>query len=65
MNPEDVVAVLEGKHSVLNLLVSSQLDADRIDYLMRDSYYCGVNYASLDTEFLIRNVRNSAQDCFS
>lgn len=59
INPEDVIAVLEGKHSnqVLNLLVSSQLDADRIDYLMRDSYYCGVNYASLDTEFLIRNVR--------
>lgn len=59
INSDDVVAILEGNHpnKVLNLLVSSQLDADRIDYLMRDSYYCGVNYASLDTEFLIRNVR--------
>ncbi|ATZ18352.1 HD domain-containing protein [Mesoplasma melaleucae] len=59
VNPEDVIAILEGKYpnKVLNLLVSSQLDADRIDYLMRDSYYCGVNYVSVDTEFLIRNVR--------
>ncbi|ATQ35823.1 HD superfamily phosphohydrolase [Mesoplasma entomophilum] len=59
VDPEDIVAILEGKHSnkILNSLVSSQLDADRIDYLMRDSYHCGVNYASLDTEFLIRSVR--------
>ncbi|ASZ09418.1 HD domain-containing protein [Mesoplasma chauliocola] len=59
INPNDVVAILEGKHpvKVLNSLVSSQLDADRIDYLMRDSYYCGVNYAAVDIEFLIRNVK--------
>ncbi|ATZ21895.1 HD domain-containing protein [Mesoplasma tabanidae] len=59
VDPEDIIAILEGKYpnKILNSLVSSQLDADRIDYLMRDSYYCGVNYSSLDTEFLIRNVR--------
>ncbi|PPE04772.1 HD superfamily phosphohydrolase [Entomoplasma ellychniae] len=59
INPDEVISILKGKHpkKQLNLLISSQLDADRIDYLKRDSYNCGVNYASLDTSFLIRNAK--------
>ena len=29
---------------VLRQLVSSEVDADRMDYLQRDSFYCGVNW---------------------
>lgn len=29
-------------------LISSQLDADRLDYLVRDSYFTGVNYGRID-----------------
>jgi uncharacterized protein len=58
VNPQDVCAVIQGtyKNKVLNLLVSSQLDADRLDYLMRDSYHCGVDYASLDIRWIVRHV---------
>ncbi len=37
-------------------LISSQLDADRIDYLLRDAYMCGVSYASFDTKWLFRHL---------
>ena len=34
-------------------LVSSQLDCDRIDYLMRDSYFTGASYGQLDLDRLM------------
>ncbi len=37
-------------------LISSQLDADRMDYLLRDAYMCGVNYASFDLKWLFLNL---------
>ncbi len=37
-------------------LISSQLDVDRIDYLLRDAYMCGVNYASFDLKWLFQNI---------
>lgn len=40
----------------MNELISSQLDADRIDYLLRDSYFCGVSYATFDLKWLIQHM---------
>ncbi|WP_252319785.1 HD domain-containing protein [Spiroplasma endosymbiont of Lariophagus distinguendus] len=37
-------------------LVSSQLDCDRIDYLMRDGYFTGVGYGSIDIDWIITNM---------
>lgn len=37
-------------------LVSSQLDADRMDYLLRDSRACGVTYGQFDIERLIEGM---------
>lgn len=37
-------------------LVSSQLDADRMDYLLRDSKACGVTYGQFDLERLIEGM---------
>ncbi|MEL6471907.1 MAG: HD domain-containing protein [Cyanobacteria bacterium J06623_4] len=34
-------------------LVSSQLDCDRIDYLMRDSYFTGASYGQLDLDRIV------------
>jgi hypothetical protein len=34
-------------------LVSSQLDCDRLDYLMRDSYFTGASYGKLDLDRII------------
>jgi len=38
-------------------LVSSQMDADRMDYLLRDAYYTGVNYGTFDLERILRVLR--------
>ena len=34
-------------------IVSSQLDADRFDYLLRDSHFCGVKYGEYDFRWLL------------
>lgn len=41
---------------LLSQLVSSELDADRMDYLERDSYYCGITYGNIDRDWLIQNL---------
>lgn len=38
-------------------LISSQLDADRMDYLLRDAYFTGVSYGHFDIERLLRVMR--------
>lgn len=38
-------------------LISSQIDADRMDYLLRDAYYTGVNYGNFDMERILRVMR--------
>ena len=40
-------------------LISSQLDADRMDYLLRDAYYTGVNYGNFEIERILRVMRPS------
>jgi uncharacterized protein len=37
-------------------LVSGQMDADRMDYLLRDSHHIGVNYGKFDLQRLISSV---------
>lgn len=39
--------------SVLADIVSSQLDADRLDYLLRDSHFCGVKYGEFDFRWML------------
>jgi len=42
--------------SILSQIVSSELDADRLDYLERDAYFCGTNYGRIELEWLIANL---------
>jgi len=37
-------------------IISSQFDADRIDYLLRDAYMSGVKYAGFDWNWIFRNM---------
>jgi HD superfamily phosphohydrolase len=41
---------------ILHQLISSELDADRMDYLRRDSFYCGVSYGVFDYSWLVANL---------
>ncbi|WP_026103476.1 HD domain-containing protein [Pseudanabaena sp. PCC 6802] len=38
---------------LVSQLVSSQLDCDRLDYLLRDSYFTGVQYGHLDLDRIL------------
>ncbi len=41
---------------ILKSIVSGPLDADKQDYLLRDSYYCGVKYGLFDIDQLHREL---------
>ncbi len=45
-----------GTHRLLSDIITSELDVDKMDYLRRDSLYCGVQYGSYDLERLIDTV---------
>lgn len=53
--PGDVASIIEGKFqpAALAQLVSSQLDVDRMDYLLRDSLMTGAKYGVYDLEWII------------
>lgn len=42
---------------LLEDLISSQLDCDRMDYLLRDAYMTGTRYGSFDLERILRTMR--------
>ncbi|HPI41288.1 MAG TPA: HD domain-containing protein [Pseudobdellovibrionaceae bacterium] len=41
---------------ILSQIVSSELDVDRMDYLERDSYFCGTNYGRIDHHWLLQSM---------
>ena len=56
--PEKVSEIIEGKFQPVALaqIVSSQLDADRMDYLLRDSLMTGAKYGIYDLEWIIKSI---------
>ncbi len=57
--PEKVAQVIEKTYpnELVVSLISSQIDADRMDYLQRDAYYTGVSYGHFDMERILRVMR--------
>jgi HD superfamily phosphohydrolase len=53
----DVTAPPAGLPLYLTQVVSSQFDADRCDYLLRDSKATGTNYGEYDLEWLLSHVQ--------
>ncbi|MDH5403264.1 MAG: HD domain-containing protein [Candidatus Heimdallarchaeota archaeon] len=59
---EQVSALILGDYSVLgrtlfpSFVISSAIDADRMDYLIRDSVYCGVEQGRFDGERLLDSI---------
>ncbi|QCJ44916.1 HD domain-containing protein [Bacillus sp. S3] len=52
----EVIAKTSAKKLVVSL-ISSQIDADRMDYLQRDAYFTGVSYGQFDMERILRVMR--------
>ncbi len=57
--PFDVASVISKTHpnTLLIQIISSQIDGDRMDYLLRDSYFSGTTYGVFDLERILRTMR--------
>jgi len=53
----EIVDILDGKKGYLSEIISGALDADQMDYLMRDAYYTGVAYGIIDSDRIIQTMR--------
>ncbi len=56
---DDVASILRKTHRfpLVEQLISSQLDVDRLDYLERDAYFTGAAYGHIDLDRLVRVMR--------
>ncbi len=56
---EEVVQILRGVHPLpwCNQLISSEVDMDRLDYLLRDATSTGASYGKIDWRWLIKNAQ--------
>ena len=68
ITPELICSVYRGRNIsnpdfiFLRKFLDSELDCDKMDYLLRDSYYCGVNYGKFDLERLVATLTVHKED---
>ncbi|MCR1962860.1 protein kinase [Clostridium perfringens] len=60
-NCNEIAGLIEGKYLskyklIKQIFSGNVIDADRMDYLLRDSYMAGVKYGTYDLEHLIRAI---------
>lgn len=60
IDPDELCAVVKGNHS-LSQIIHGDLDVDRMDYLLRDAYYTGAPYGSVDAQRLIRHLIRTSE----
>lgn len=53
---EKIDGVQVNFRTILQQIISSELDADRMDYLRRDSLHAGVSYGQFDFDWLVSNL---------
>lgn len=41
---------------ILSSLISGEIDVDRMDYMVRDSLYCGTTYGNFDRDWIFSNL---------
>lgn len=58
IDPLELSRIISGESSNLlaNQLMHSDVDADRMDYLIRDAHHTGIKLGVFDMDFLIRNL---------
>ncbi len=54
-DPGEMAALISGDHPLAGI-IHGDLDVDRMDYLLRDAYYTGVPYGTVDASRLIRST---------
>lgn len=64
-DPMAIAKIINGEHKenpVYDQLMHSGLDADRIDYLLRDSSLTGVSYGKIDLDYLLNHLTSSGDN---
>ncbi len=58
LNPQEVSAIVMGRHREpsYNMLMSSDMDVDRLDYLLRDALHTGVKYGVIDIDRIVQTL---------
>lgn len=60
-NANYITKIIDGQ-TKYGKIISGDLDVDRMDYLIRDSYYTGVAYGVIDTERLLYSLKYDDND---
>jgi uncharacterized protein len=55
IDPGELCRIVKGNHR-LSGIIHGDLDVDRMDYLLRDAYYTGAPYGTVDAQRLIRHL---------
>lgn len=53
VEPSSVKSVIKSETNVINT-IANDIDADRLDYLVRDSYYTGINFGKIELDTLLK-----------
>ncbi|MFB6181916.1 MAG: HD domain-containing protein [Candidatus Magasanikbacteria bacterium] len=56
IDPKEVEKLINGEGK-LGPIIAGDIDVDRMDYLIRDSYYSGVAHGTIDTDTIIRAAK--------
>ena len=58
LDPAETSKIVKGESTnmLANQILHSEVDADRMDYLMRDAHYTGVKYGHFDRDYIIYHL---------
>lgn len=56
LTPNEITNLILGKGGRLGKLISSELDVDRMDFLVRDAHHTGVAYGIIDLDRLVNTL---------
>ncbi len=54
LRPSEIQSIIDGKK--LGQIINSEMDVDRMDYLIRDAHYTGVAYGVIDHQRLVKKM---------
>lgn len=60
INPQEISDLVKGigPDPLANQILHSEIDCDRMDYLLRDAHYTGLNYGTYDRDYLLHHFRS-------
>jgi HD superfamily phosphohydrolase len=58
IDPQEISRYVKGTNANIlgNQILHSEIDCDRMDYLMRDAHYTGLKYGNFDREFILYHM---------